>query len=439
MKEPPIILSVGGSLIVPGAGIDFDFLSKLNDFIRDHVKRGKRFFLVTGGGRTARHYRDAGKAVIGNMSDDDLDWLGIHATRLNAHLLRTIFEDIAHPRIIENYDKKLFNWREPVVIGAGWKPGWSTDYDAVVLARDYGANLIINLSNIDWVYDSDPRTNPDAKPLEKITWGDMEKLVGTEWSPGTNAPFDPVAAQLAKKLGLTVVVANGLNFKNMEDILEGHPFIGTVIMPHRIDAGYYNKEYYTQKVRSGYRFTSYESSVGRAISLLVNVYRALVIKVFLNPRNVLDLGAGTGRLVWALRLFGIDAHGVEISDDALELSDSTIKKYIKIGDIAKLPFEDNTFDLVVSFDVMEHIERPNIEKSINESIRVSRKYIFHKIYTRENTWISMFHKRDFSHVSVFSHRFWKKMFLANENVILQRRPMFKLPTFFESLFLMKKK
>ena len=104
-KEPPIVLSIGGSLIVTKNGIDTEFLKNLNIFIRQYVKQGRRFFLVAGGGTAARHYRDAGKAVIGDMSDEDLDWLGIHATRLNAHLLRTIFEDIAHPRIIENYER----------------------------------------------------------------------------------------------------------------------------------------------------------------------------------------------------------------------------------------------------------------------------------------------------------------------------------------------
>jgi uridylate kinase len=106
-KELPIIISVGGGLIVPNGGIDTNFLKKLNTFIRGQVKKGKRFFLVAGGGRTARHYRDAGKAVSGDMTDEDLDWLGVHATHLNGHLLRTIFQDIANPRIIQNYDKKL--------------------------------------------------------------------------------------------------------------------------------------------------------------------------------------------------------------------------------------------------------------------------------------------------------------------------------------------
>jgi uridylate kinase len=436
-KEPPIILSIGGSLIVPSEKVDSAFLAKLNEFIREKVKKGKRFFLVAGGGKTARHYRDAGKEVVGDMTDEDLDWLGIHATRLNAHLLRTIFQDIAHPRIVENYDRKLINWKEPVVIGAGWKPGWSTDYDAVVLARDYGAHLILNLSNIDWVYDKDPRHNKDAKPIKKLTWEDMEGLVGTEWTPGINAPFDPVAAQLAKKLGLTVIVTNGLDFENLEKIIEGEAFKGTVIMPYRIDASFYDREYYTGK-KGAYRIAGFDTVFGRVVHALSNFYRALLIRVFLNPKNCLDIGCGKGRLVKYLRMMGVEAYGVELSKHALEMADPAVKSYLRQGSITDLPYDTGEFDVVVSFDVMEHIERIKIRKAVEESIRVSRKYVLHKIYTQENLWITRFHAPDYSHVSVFDRKYWQKLFNELPNIAVLRSSFFRLPGFIESIFLLKK-
>lgn len=434
--EPPIILSVGGSLIVPNGGIDVDFLNKLNDFIRKQVKKGRRFFLVAGGGRTARKYRDAGKGVIGDLTDEDLDWLGIHATRLNAHLLRTIFQDIAHPRIIENYDKKLYNWKESVVIGAGWKPGWSTDYDAVVLARDYNSNLILNLSNIDWVYDKDPSKFPDAKPIKKLTWEDMEQFVGTKWEPGINAPFDPVASQLAKKLGLTVIVTNGTDFDNMERILECDTFKGTVIMPYRIDASFYDREYYIGK--KGHSRFSPDTWYGRIVRNAVNFYRAFIIKTTLNPKTCLDVGCGTGELIRWLRFFGIEAQGVEVSKDALDIAEPSIQPYVKEADIVKLPYEDNQFDLVVTFDVLEHIERGKIKQAVSETVRVSKKYTLHKIYTKENLWITWFHRNDFSWVSVFTKKHWQKFFSQFDNISLLRGSFFKLPLFFESIFLLRK-
>lgn len=437
-KEPPIVVSIGGALIVPDGGIDSLFLRKLNDVIREEVKKGKRFFLVAGGGRTARHYRDAGKDVVGSMTDEDLDWLGIHATHLNAHLLRTIFKDIAHPRIILNYDKKLINWKEPVVIGAGWKPGWSTDYCATVLARDYKANLIINLSNIDWIYNKDPRKYPDATPIKKMTWEEVGALVGDKWTPGLNGPFDPIATKLAKEQNLTAIVANGKKLSNFEKIIEGDAFVGTVVMPYRVDASFYDREYYTGK-KGEYRLGYVESLVGKTFHAVLSYYRAFLIKIFINPKTCLDVGCGTGRLVKSLRKFGIEAQGVEISKQALDLADSEVKSFLSYGDITKLPFGNDKFDLVLTFDVLEHIETGKLKKAIDETIRVSKKYLFHKIYTRENLWISWFHARDFSHVSVFSKRYWQRLFTEHQNVTLLRGSFFKLPSIFESIFVLRKK
>lgn len=228
-KSQPIIISIGGSLIIPNGGVNTNFLSQLNSFIRKEVKRGRRFMLVTGGGTTARHYIEAGKKVVGDIIDEDLDWLAIHVTRLNGHLLRTILMDIAHPRIVENYDHKLKNWVEPVVIGTGWKPGWSTDYDCVILARDYKSNFMINLTDLYWVYNKDPNKYKNARPIKKMTWEELQRLIGTKWIPGFSTPFDPIAAKLARKLKLTVISTNGHDFKNLENIIEGRKFKGTVI------------------------------------------------------------------------------------------------------------------------------------------------------------------------------------------------------------------
>lgn len=226
-----IVISIGGSLIVPNEGIDTKFLNKLNKFIRAQLAKNnnRQFFLVIGGGQIARKYRDAGENVIRHkLTRDDLDWLGVHATRLNAQLLRTIFRDIAHPFIIKHYEiiRKV---SEPVVVAAGWKPGWSTDFDAVLLCDDYNVKEVINLSNIKKVYDKDPNKYKNAKPIDRMNWKDFRKLVGDKWVPGMHAPFDPVAAQKAQELGVKIVVLAGHDFKNLENYFNGKKFEGTVI------------------------------------------------------------------------------------------------------------------------------------------------------------------------------------------------------------------
>jgi len=228
-SESPIIISLGGSLVVPNGGINTKFLTDFNEFIRKKIAEKRRFFIVVGGGALARHYRDAGKKVVGKITNTDLDWLGIHATRVNAHLLRTIFQDIAHPRIIENYNKIISKVEEPLVVAAGWKPGWSTDYCAVLLAKEYKCKMIVNMSNIKKVYTCDPNKNNEAEPIDKISWDDFIKLVGDEWCPGSNSPFDPVASKLAKDMNLVVKVLDGRDMDNLERAVEGKNFVGTTI------------------------------------------------------------------------------------------------------------------------------------------------------------------------------------------------------------------
>ena len=224
------VLSLGGSLVVPNGGIDTEYLKAFNRFIRNQISSKKRrFFIVVGGGTVARHYRDAGEAVIGHkVTEIDLDWLGVHATRMNAQLIRTIFQDITHPRVIKHYDiiRKV---EEPVIIAAGWKPGWSTDYDAVVLCQDYGIKQVLNLSNIDQVYNKDPNKYADAKPIITTTWKEYRKLVGDKFTPGMNVPFDPIAAKLAQEIGVTVKILNGKDLDNLAKALDGKAFFGTTI------------------------------------------------------------------------------------------------------------------------------------------------------------------------------------------------------------------
>lgn len=231
MLKDKIVISLGGSLIVPSSGIDITFLKNFNKFIRDQIKDHpeRQFFIVAGGGQTTRQYQDAATNVVGHaLEPDDLDWLGIHATRLNAHLIKTVFGDIAHPFILKHYEiiRKV---SEPVVIGSGWKPGWSTDFCAAMICEDYSVKTVVNMSNIDMAYTDDPRTNPNAKPIKKITWKEFRKIVGDEWIPGMNMPYDPIASKKAQELGLKVLILKGNNFENLENYFEGKEFVGTTI------------------------------------------------------------------------------------------------------------------------------------------------------------------------------------------------------------------
>lgn len=224
------IISVGGSIINPSSGFDISFLKKFRKFILDLLQKNERLILVVGGGDSARRYQSAAKQVT-KLNNTELDWVGIAATEMNAKFVRQIFGNYAHSEVIVDPRIKVKTSKK-LIIAAGWKPGCSTDYDTVLLAKTYGAKQLLNLSNIEYVYDKDPNKYEGASKIEEIDWKTFRKeVVGNKWVAGKNAPFDPVASREAEKLGLTVFIVQGTNLLEVAKAVTGSKFVGTTIHP----------------------------------------------------------------------------------------------------------------------------------------------------------------------------------------------------------------
>ena len=223
------VISLGGSIVAPD-GVDEGFLKDFTALIGDFLSRDekRRFILVAGGGGPARAWQKACRSICPSPLDDQADWIGIMATRLNAQLVKAVMGEWCTQDVV--YDPTQV---EPlmgrVLVASGWKPGFSSDYDAVLLAERFQADAVINLSNIEKVYTDDPKKNPDAKPIDAISWADFCTMVGDEWVPGKNVPFDPIASRHAAKLGLKVICAAGRDLPNLKRILSGETFTGTII------------------------------------------------------------------------------------------------------------------------------------------------------------------------------------------------------------------
>src|SRR5262245_50534513 len=110
----------------------------------------------------------------------------------------------------------------------------------------------------------------------------------------------------------------------------------------------------------------------------LNNFKNLVLEQAkkLHPDSVLDVGAGEGFMLELLRYknVGKKLEGIEYMDDAIKLGkkmhpDVTIKK----GDIYNLPYKDNTFDLIMCTEVLEHLDDPT--RALAELKRVTKKYL----------------------------------------------------------------
>jgi len=223
------VISLGGSIVAP-EGVDEAFLKDFSALVGELLASDekRRFIFVVGGGGPARIWQKAYRNIVAKTEDEQADWIGIMATRLNAQLIRAIMGEWCAQDVV--YDPtKVEPLMGRVLVASGWKPGFSSDYDAVLLAERFHADAVINLSNIEKVYTDDPKKNPAAKPIDAISWTDFCAMVGDEWVPGKNVPFDPIASRHAAKIGLKVICAAGKNLPNLKKILLGEPFTGTII------------------------------------------------------------------------------------------------------------------------------------------------------------------------------------------------------------------
>jgi uridylate kinase len=223
------VLSLGGSIIAPDA-VDHEFLklfvAAMEKYLNDNPDH--KVILVTGGGAPARNYQKAYKAIAEQPDADLLDWLGIAATHLNGTLVRSLFSRYCDDALVTDPTAPIV-FSGNILVAAGWKPGFSSDTDAVFLAKRFGARKVVNLSNIAKVYTADPKVDPTATPIDQIGWADFRNMVGDTWIPGKNVPFDPIASKEAQEGNLQVICADGRNIENTFAILRGEPFEGTVI------------------------------------------------------------------------------------------------------------------------------------------------------------------------------------------------------------------
>ena len=185
-----VVISVGGSIIVPGK-VDLNFLKRLKATI-NRISKNYKIVICTGGGATAREYisilRRAG------IDRKTQDMVGIAVTRLNARLLISGIRD-AYPDVVENVSDAL-KIEDRVAVMGGTVPGHTTDAVSALLAESWGADLLINATNVDGIYDKDPNKFSDAKKFDKISPAELVKMCAEgEMSAGPSVIIDLLAAK----------------------------------------------------------------------------------------------------------------------------------------------------------------------------------------------------------------------------------------------------
>jgi uridylate kinase len=225
-----VVLSIGGSSIIPDGKPDLQFLKSMAQLI----KRSKNSFgILCGGGTFARVYANAAREL--GASEYEADSIAIRSTKQNAHLLLTALRGAgidACERVIEDFElaKEPARKSKAVVMG-GTIPGITTDTDSVLLAEAIGAKRLVNISNVDAIYDSDPKKNANAKRYAKMDYDELISLAASsdKRMAGTNFVFDLLACKLISR---SKIETHFVSFKRMDDLenaIEGKKHGGTVV------------------------------------------------------------------------------------------------------------------------------------------------------------------------------------------------------------------
>jgi len=207
---------------------DFSSVIKIAKYIEGFINEGGRIAIVTGGGSLAREYIDLASDAGVNKSWQDV--IGIIASRMNALLLGSILSKYTYFPIPSSIEEFLQGWSTgKVVVMGGLQPGQSTNAVSAALAELIQADLLINATVVDGVYDRDPRIYKDAKLLKKVSVSELRKYLNQAYMPGKYELIDPVALGIIERSGLKVIILNARKPENLMKVLKGDLTIGTLI------------------------------------------------------------------------------------------------------------------------------------------------------------------------------------------------------------------
>lgn len=187
----------------------------------------------------------------------------------------------------------------------------------------------------------------------------------------------------------------------------------------RIIARRFDKEFFDGDRKNGYGGYYYNSKFWTEVVKDLNNFYKLK-----SGSKILDIGCGKGFMLFDFMKLNPNfvLEGIDISDYAITNAVPEVKKFLKVGDAKNLPYEDNSFDLVISINTTHNLEINQCKKALSEMERVSRKdkYLIVDAYSNEiekdrifawnltaktilstNEWISLFEEAGYT-----GHYYW---------------------------------
>ena len=226
-----VVLKFGGSILYDNnLNLNIKLIQNYVELLKNFTERGYHFFIVTGGGAISKNIINTLRQY--NLSNFFNDMIGIYFSRINAFIFASLLSSLAFPAIPTSWEDVMHffpSLGNRILVMGGMQPGQSTNAVSALLAELVSADLLVNLTNVDGVYDKDPN-EPDAKLLKKITIHRLIEIVeNMSQSAGAYKLFDLVAAKVVSRSKIPLVFINGKYVDNLKKILSGEP-VGTRVI-----------------------------------------------------------------------------------------------------------------------------------------------------------------------------------------------------------------
>lgn len=228
-----VLLKLSGEALMGDAtyGIDPEVLATIAQQVQTVRERGVEIAIVVGGGNIFRGLAAASKG----MDRAQGDYIGMLATVMNSLALQEALEHlgvftrvmsaiemqaVAEPYIRRRAIRHLEKGRVVIFAAGTGNPYFTTDTTASLRALEIGADCIMKATKVDGVYDSDPKTNPNAVKFDELRYMEVLNL-------GLQV-MDSTAISLAMDNNLPIIVFNLNHEGNIERALLGEP-VGTIV------------------------------------------------------------------------------------------------------------------------------------------------------------------------------------------------------------------
>lgn len=224
-----VVVAFGGSVVAPPE-LDVAALRALGAHLEQWAAH-RQLFVVIGGGAPARRYIRAAREL--GVAEDDLDRIGIMATRLNAQLVDSLVRGEKGRQVPTTTAEAAAraDAGTRIVVMGGTTAGHSTDQVAAELAVAAGAARLVVATNVDGVYTADPKVDATAQRLERLDYARLLDIIGdpTWKAAGSPGVIDGPASLLVARHAMPTMVVHGGDLDNVGAAVAGRDFRGTVI------------------------------------------------------------------------------------------------------------------------------------------------------------------------------------------------------------------